>query len=187
MSERLQKFLAKAGLGSRRKCEALIKDGKVLVNGKVAQIGISVSEHDEVIYDNNIIEASIDEIKLIALNKPEGVLSSSVREKNIPIVFDYLPNLKNKRNWISIGRLDINTSGLMLFTNDGSFANYCMHPSNIIDREYLVRARGEFSIDKKNMMLGGIEIDGEIHKFTDVVEGEKKRKQSMVFSLFNKW
>ena len=173
MSERLQKFLAKAGLGSRRKCEALIKDGRVLVNGKVAQIGISVSEHDEVIYDNKIIEASIDEIKLIALNKPEGVLSSSVREKNIPIVFDYLPNLKNKRNWISIGRLDINTSGLMLFTNDGSFANYCMHPSNIIDREYLVRARGEFSIDKKNMMLSGIEIDGEIHKFTDVVEGEK--------------
>jgi len=173
MSERLQKFLAKAGLGSRRKCEAFIKDGKVLVNGKVAQIGISVSEHDEVIYDNNIIEASIDEIKLIALNKPEGVLSSSVREKNIPIVFDYLPNLKNKRNWISIGRLDINTSGLMLFTNDGSFANYCMHPSNIIDREYLVRARGEFSIDKKKIMLSGIEIDGEIHKFTDVVEGEK--------------
>ena len=173
MSERLQKYLAKAGIGSRRACEKLIQEGKVILNGKIAQIGASVSEIDIVEFDNKIIKVKADELKVIMLNKPEGVLSSSAREKNIPIVYDYLPNSLNQRNWISIGRLDINTSGLMLFTNDGSFANYCMHPSNTLDREYLVRARGEFTLEKKNSMLKGIMIDDQIHKFTDVVEGEK--------------
>jgi 23S rRNA pseudouridine2605 synthase len=124
-------------------------------------------------FDNKVIELKEVDIKLIALNKPEGVLSSTAREKKIPIVYDYLPNSANQRNWISIGRLDINTSGLMLFTNNGNFANHCMHPSNTIDREYLVRARGDFSIEKKNKMLDGIIIDGQKHQFTDVVEGEK--------------
>ena len=173
MSERLQKYLAKAGIGSRRACEKLIQEGKVILNGNIAQIGASVSEIDIVEFDNKIIKVKADELKIIMLNKPEGVLSSSAREKNIPIVYDYLPNSLNQRNWISIGRLDINTSGLMLFTNDGSFANYCMHPSNTLDREYLVRARGEFTLEKKNSMLKGIMIDDQIHKFTDVVEGEK--------------
>ena len=173
MSERLQKFLAQAGIGSRRSCENLIKDGRVLVNGKIAKLGTKVSNEDEVEFDNKVIKLKEVDIKLIALNKPEGVLSSSAREKKIPIVYDYLPNSANQRNWISIGRLDINTSGLMLFTNNGNFANYCMHPSNTIDREYLVRARGDFSIEKKNKMLDGIIIDGQKHQFTDVVEGEK--------------
>ena len=173
MSERLQKFLAQAGIGSRRGCENFIKEGRVTVNGNVAKLGTKVSNEDVVELDNKVIELKEVDIKLIALNKPEGVLSSTAREKKIPIVYDYLPNYANQRNWISIGRLDINTSGLMLFTNDGSFANYCMHPSNTIDREYLVRARGNFSIEKKNEMLKGIIIDGEKHLFTDVVEGEK--------------
>ena len=173
MSERLQKYLAKAGIGSRRSCEVLIQQGKITVNGVTAKIGSSVSENDVVEYENNVIKVKEDEIRVIMLNKPEGVLSSSAREKKIPIVYDYLPNVANQRNWISIGRLDINTSGLMLFTNDGTFANYCMHPSNTIDREYLVRARGEFNIEKRNLMLKGITIEDELHKFTDVVEGEK--------------
>ena len=173
MSERLQKYLAKAGVGSRRACEKLIHDKKIIINGRVASIGVSVSETDIVEYEGKIINVIDNDFKVIILNKPEGVLSSNVREKKIPIVFDYLPNSQNQRNWISIGRLDINTSGLMLFTNDGSFANYCMHPSNTLDREYLVRARGEFNLEKKNLMLQGITIDDEIYKFTDVVEGEK--------------
>ncbi|MDA0754652.1 MAG: pseudouridine synthase [Proteobacteria bacterium] len=173
MLERLQKFLAQAGIGSRRGCENFIKEGRVTVNGKVAKLGTKVSNEDLVEFDNKAIELKEVDIKVIALNKPEGVLSSTAREKKIPIVYDYLPNSANQRNWISIGRLDINTSGLMLFTNDGGFANYCMHPSNTIDREYLVRARGNFSIEKKNEMLKGIIIDGEKHQFTDVVEGEK--------------
>ena len=108
------------------------------------------------------------------LNKPEGVLSSNKKEKNIPIVFDFLPEGKSKIRWISIGRLDINSSGLMLFTNDGTFANYCMHPSSSIDREYLVRARGDFTKEKKEKMLSGIKIDNDIYRFTDIVEGEKQ-------------
>lgn len=173
MAERLQKFLAKSGIGSRRHCESLIKEGLVKVNGEVAKIGTSVSEKDEVEYDAKVIESSKEELKVIILNKPEGVLSSNAREKKIPITFDYLPKEGSQRNWISIGRLDINTSGLMLFTNNGNFANKCMHPSYQVDKEYLVRARGEFTQATKEKMLEGINIDGGRYKFTDIIEGEK--------------
>ena len=174
MAERLQKFLAKSGIGSRRYCEELIKSKKIKVNGQIALIGSSVNKNDEVEYDGNIISFTESEIKLLMLNKPEGVLSSNKKEKNIPIVFDFLPEGKSKIRWISIGRLDINSSGLMLFTNDGTFANYCMHPSSSIDREYLVRARGDFTKEKKEKMLSGIKIDNDIYRFTDIVEGEKQ-------------
>ena len=174
MAERLQKFLAKSGIGSRRYCEELIKSKKIKVNGQIALIGSSVNKNDEVEYDGNIISFTESEIKLLMLNKPEGVLSSNKKEKNIPIVFDFLPEGKSKTRWISIGRLDINSSGLMLFTNDGTFANYCMHPSSSIDREYLVRARGDFTKEKKEKMLSGIKIDDNIYRFTDIVEGEKQ-------------
>ena len=174
MAERLQKFLAKSGIGSRRYCEELIKSKKIKVNGQIALIGSSVNKNDEVEYDGNIISFTESEIRLLMLNKPEGVLSSNKKEKNIPIVFDFLPEGKSKIRWISIGRLDINSSGLMLFTNDGTFANYCMHPSSSIDREYLVRARGDFTKEKKEKMLSGIKIDNDIYKFTDIVEGEKQ-------------
>lgn len=174
MAERLQKFLAKSGIGSRRYCEELIKSKKIKVNGQIALIGSSVNKNDEVEYDGNIISFTESEIRLLMLNKPGGVLSSNKKEKNIPIVFDFLPEGKSKIRWISIGRLDINSSGLMLFTNDGTFANYCMHPSSSIDREYLVRARGDFTKEKKEKMLSGIKIDNDIYRFTDIVEGEKQ-------------
>ena len=174
MAERLQKFLAKSGIGSRRYCEELIKSKKIKVNGQIALIGSSVNKNDEVEYDGKIISFTESEIRLLMLNKPEGVLSSNKKEKNIPIVFDFLPEGKSKIRWISIGRLDINSSGLMLFTNDGTFANYCMHPSSSIDREYLVRARGDFTKEKKEKMLSGIKIDNDIFRFTDIVEGEKQ-------------
>ena len=174
MAERLQKFLAKSGIGSRRYCEELIKSKKIKVNGQIALIGSSVNKNDEVEYDGNIISFTESETRLLMLNKPEGVLSSNKKEKNIPIVFDFLPEGKSKIRWISIGRLDINSSGLMLFTNDGTFANYCMHPSSSIDREYLVRARGDFTKEKKEKMLSGIKIDQDIYRFTDIVEGEKQ-------------
>ena len=173
MAERLQKFLARSGIGSRRYCEELIKSEKVYVNGLIAQIGSSVKKDDIVEYEGKIISSIESEIKLLILNKPEGVLSSNKRDKDIPIVFDFLPKTKPKTRWISIGRLDINSSGLMLFTNDGNFANLCMHPSSTIDREYLVRARGEFNEEKKQKMLSGINIDGVIHQLSDIVEGDK--------------
>ena len=174
MAERLQKFLAKSGIGSRRYCEELIKSKKIKVNGHIALIGATVDQNDVVEYDGNVVSFIESETKLLMLNKPEGVLSSNKKEKNLPIVFDFLPEDKSKTRWISIGRLDINSSGLMLFTNDGTFANYCMHPSSMIDREYLVRARGDFTKEKKEKMLSGIKIDGDIYRFTDIVEGEKQ-------------
>ncbi len=174
MAERLQKFLAKSGIGSRRYCEELIQSKKIKVNGHIALIGATVDQNDVIEYDGNVVSFIESETKLLMLNKPEGVLSSNKKEKNLPIVFDFLPEDKSKTRWISIGRLDINSSGLMLFTNDGTFANYCMHPSSMIDREYLVRARGDFTNEKKEKMLSGIKIDGDIYKFTDIIEGEKQ-------------
>ena len=173
MSERLQKFLAKAGVGSRRFCEELIKSRKIKINGKVAEIGVSVEITDVIEYEGNVISYVKSDLKLLMLNKPEGVVSSNKKEKNLPLVFDYLPKSNLNTRWISIGRLDINSSGLMLFTNDGTFANFCMHPSSMIDREYLVRARGEFTQEKKQKMLSGINIEGATYQLTDIVEGEK--------------
>ena len=173
MAERLQKFLARSGVGSRRDCEKLIKSKKVIVNGQIAEIGSSVNKNDIVEYNGKTLSFIKTEIKLLILNKPEGVLSSTKREKDIPIVFDFLPESNKKMRWISVGRLDINSSGLMLFTNDGEFAEFCMHPSSMIDREYLVRARGDFSNEIKKQMLDGVIIDGVKYQLSDIVEGEK--------------
>jgi 23S rRNA pseudouridine2605 synthase len=171
---RLQKYLAQAGLGSRRSCEQLIKDRKILVNGGVAELGTKVSESDEVYYEGNKVSLKIADLKVIMLNKPPGVLSSRKDEKKIKLVFDYLPKTHNEPDWIAVGRLDINTSGLMLFTNDGTLAHQLMHPSFEVDREYLVRARGNFDEQKKKNMLAGVTIEDEIYKFSDVVPGEKQ-------------
>ena len=141
---RLQKFLSNAGIGSRRFCESLISNKEILVNGQIAELGCKVGLDDEVIYKSEIIHAKKNDLKVVLLNKPIGVLSSSINDRNRPIVFDLLPQSVG-RPWISIGRLDVNSSGLMLFTNNGGFANYCMHPSNGFDKEYLVRARGNFN------------------------------------------
>jgi len=169
---RLQKFLAQAGLGSRRSCEQLIKDKKILVNGAIAELGSKVSETDEVFYAGKKIALKIADLKVIMLNKPPGVLSSRKDEKKIKLVFDYLPRTNNEPDWIAVGRLDINTSGLMLFTNDGTLAHQLMHPSFEVDREYLVRARGNFDEQKKKNMLAGVNIEDEIYKFSDIVPGE---------------
>jgi 23S rRNA pseudouridine2605 synthase len=171
---RLQKYLAQAGIGSRRSCEQLIKDRKILVNGAVAELGSKVSETDEVYYEGKKVSLKIADLKVIMLNKPPGVLSSRKDEKKIKLVFDYLPKTHNEPDWIAVGRLDINTSGLMLFTNDGTLAHQLMHPSFEVDREYLVRARGNFDEQKKKNMLAGVIIEDEIYKFSDIVPGEKQ-------------
>ena len=171
---RLQKFLAQAGIGSRRSCEQLIKDSKIFVNGKVATLGEKVSENDEVIFEGKRIVSKSTNLKVIILNKPRGVLSAKKDDKKIKLIFDFLPKIQNEPDWIAVGRLDINTSGLMLFTNDGNLAHQIMHPSFKIDREYLVRARGHFNDQKKKNMLSGVKIDHEIYKFSDIVPGEKQ-------------
>ena len=171
---RLQKFLAQAGLGSRRSCEQLIKDNKVYVNGKLAVLGTKVLETDEVIFDGEKVLLKTADLKVIMLNKPRGVLSSKKDDKKIKLVFDFLPKVQNEPDWIAVGRLDINTSGLMLFTNDGTLAHQLMHPSFEIDREYLVRARGNFNEQKKKNMLSGVKIEDQVYQFSDIVTGEKQ-------------
>ena len=171
---RLQKFLAQAGLGSRRSCEQLIKENKISVNGQIANLGMKVSDADEVIFDGQKVVLKTADLKVIMLNKPRGVMSSKKDDKKIKLVFDFLPKVENEPDWIAVGRLDINTSGLMLFTNDGTMAHQLMHPSFEIDREYLVRARGNFNEIKKKNMLSGIKIENEVYKFSDIVPGEKQ-------------
>ena len=171
---RLQKFLAQAGLGSRRSCEQLIRDNKVYVNGKLAVLGTKVTETDEVTFEGERVLLRIADLKVIMLNKPRGVLSSKKDSKEIKLVFDFLPQVQNEPDWIAVGRLDINTSGLMLFTNDGTLAHQLMHPSFKIDREYLVRARGNFNEQKKQNMLSGVKIENEVYRFSDIIPGEKQ-------------
>ena len=171
---RLQKFLAQAGLGSRRSCEQLIRDNKVYVNGKLAVLGTKVTETDEVTFEGERVLLRIADLKVIMLNKPRGVLSSKKDSKEIKLVFDFLPKVQNEPDWIAVGRLDINTSGLMLFTNDGTLAHQLMHPSFKIDREYLVRARGNFNEQKKQNMLSGVKIENEVYRFSDIIPGEKQ-------------
>ena len=144
------------------------------MNGNIAELGAKVSESDEVYYEGKKVSLKIADLKVIMLNKPPGVLSSRKDEKKIKLVFDYLPKTHNEPDWIAVGRLDINTSGLMLFTNDGTLAHQLMHPSFEVDREYLVRARGNFDEQKKQNMLAGVTIEDEIYKFSDVVPGEKQ-------------
>ena len=171
---RLQRFLAQAGLGSRRSCEQLIRDNKVYVNGKLAVLGTKVTETDEVTFEGERVLLRIADLKVIMLNKPRGVLSSKKDSKEIKLVFDFLPKVQNEPDWIAVGRLDINTSGLMLFTNDGTLAHQLMHPSFKIDREYLVRARGNFNEQKKQNMLSGVKIENEVYRFSDIIPGEKQ-------------
>ena len=117
---RLQKFLAQAGLGSRRSCEQLIKDNKVYVNGKLAVLGTKVLETDEVIFEGERVLLKTADLKVIMLNKPRGVLSSKKDDKKIKLVFDLLPKVQNEPDWIAVGRLDINTSGCLLYTSDAA-------------------------------------------------------------------
>lgn len=142
LKERLQKVLAQAGLGSRRALEQRIADGLIKVNGIVAEVGMSVQSGDRIECDGRTFVASAlnESVRVLIYNKPEGQITTRDDPEGRPTVFDALPALNGAR-WISIGRLDINTSGLLLLTTDGELANAMMHPSFEIDREYVVRVR----------------------------------------------
>ena len=149
MDEKLQKFLANRGYGSRRQIEQWISDGRVRLNNSVAKIGDRVSINDSIFLDNKKVRSrELVETHIIVYNKPEGLVSTTKDAGGRPLVFDNLPPLKRGK-WISVGRLDINTSGLMLFTTNGELANRLMHPRYSIDRKYLVRVYGK--VEKKNI------------------------------------
>ena len=130
MSDKLQKVLANAGLGSRREMEKWIEQGRVSVNGKTATLGDRVEPEDQVRADGHLVNRQQQDTicRVLMYNKPEGELCSRKDPQGRATVFDRLPNISNGR-WIAVGRLDINTSGLLLFTNDGELANRLMHPN----------------------------------------------------------
>ena len=132
--QRLQKFLASAGFGSRRKSEEIIKQGRVRLNDAQAKLGDKVDEFDKVYVDGNLIESIAQPTRIIMLNKQRGVICSKNPQKFGATIFDNLPDPST--NWISIGRLDVNTTGLLLITNNGELAHKLMHPSSIIAVSY---------------------------------------------------
>ena len=168
MDEKLQKFLANRGYGSRRQIEQWISDGRVRLNNSVAKIGDRVSINDSIFLDNKKVRSrELVETHIIVYNKPEGLVSTTKDTRGSPLVFDNLPPLKRGK-WISVGRLDINTSGLMLFTTNGELANRLMHPKYSIDRKYLVRVYGK--VEKKNIeaLKKGILIGDEYSRFKSI-------------------
>jgi 23S rRNA pseudouridine2605 synthase len=158
--ERVQKALSRMGFGSRREIERWIEQGRVKVNGKVATLGIKVKDGDRAEFNGKriVIRAPKAEVRVLVYNKPVGQVCSRKDEKGRPSVFDRLPKITNAR-WVSVGRLDINTSGLLLFTNNGELANRLMHPSNEVEREYAVRVRGEVTDEKLRQLKKGVSLE----------------------------
>ncbi|MBL8429357.1 MAG: rRNA pseudouridine synthase [Dechloromonas sp.] len=160
--ERLQKILAQAGVGSRREMEEWISAGKVTVNGVVATIGQSVVPTDKVKIGGRLINirftGSTRPPRVLMYHKPEGEIVSRDDPDGRPSVFAALPRMRGGR-WINVGRLDFNTSGLLIFTTSGDLANKLMHPSSELVREYAVRVLGELTLDAQQQLLHGVELE----------------------------
>ena len=170
MSEKLQKVLARAGLGSRRELETWISDGRVSVNGTVATLGDRVGSEDTLRVDGRMIKVKAEEDtvqRVIMYHKPPGEVCSRNDPEGRPTVFDNLPRLQGMR-WVQVGRLDINTTGMMLFTTDGELAHRLMHPSNGFVREYAVRVRGGMTQEKRQAMLDGVLLEDGVSKFDSI-------------------
>ena len=162
--ERLQKVIAASGVASRRKAEELIKEGFVKVNGKVVtELGVKVSNSDEVQVHNKIIEKEIKEYYL--LNKPRGVITSTSDDKNRKTVVELIPT---SVRIYPVGRLDYDTTGALLLTNDGEFANIIMHPGSQIDKVYLAKLEGIIKGDAINQLKNGVMLDNVLVKASRV-------------------
>ncbi|KPA88641.1 MULTISPECIES: 23S rRNA pseudouridine(2605) synthase RluB [Pseudomonas] len=168
--EKLQKVLARIGVGSRRDVEGWISQGRIKVNGSEATLGQRVDLHDAITIDGKVIkreEAAESVRRVIMYNKPDGEICTRDDPEGRPTVFDKLPRPKDGR-WINIGRLDINTTGLLMFTTDGELANRLMHPSYEMDREYAVRVRGEVDDEMIERLKAGVMLEDGPAKFTDI-------------------
>ena len=172
MSERLQKFLAAAGYGSRREIERWIAAGRLRVNRQPAELGTKVSVSDIIELDGKRLNLPGNKSprRVIIYNKPEGEVSTRSDHEGRKTIFDRLP-VKSRERWIAVGRLDINTTGLMLFTNDGDLANALMHPSKGIDREYAVRVKGDVDDAMLQRLRDGVLLEDGLARFTDIQPG----------------
>jgi 23S rRNA pseudouridine2605 synthase len=163
-SDKLHKVLAGAGLGSRREMEQWIAAGRVSVNGVTAGVGARVSAHDRVLVDGRPLRLRRGEaVRILLYHKPTGEIVSRDDPEGRPAVFDQLPRLRGAK-WVAVGRLDFNTSGLLIFTTSGELANRLMHPRHSIEREYAVRVLGELSEEQMQILRTGVPLeDGSAH------------------------
>ena len=172
MSDKLQKLLAHAGYGSRREIEKWIDAGRISLNGKRAKLGDRATERDRILLDGNLVRLSAihsESLKALIYHKPEGEICTRKDPKGRPTIFENLPVISGGR-WVSVGRLDLNTSGLILLTNSGELANKLMHPSTGLEREYLARIRGQASLETiEKLTKTGVEIDGKNAHFDSIV------------------
>ncbi len=170
MPERLQKWLAGQGLGSRRHMESMIAAGRITVDGKVAEVGCKVSGDERIAVDGRLVRQPKNRefrAKAILYHKPPGEICSRSDPQGRPTVFDHLPHLAQGR-WIGVGRLDFQTSGVLLLTNDGELANRLMHPSAGLAREYSVRVLGDVSAAMLKKLRRGLELDDGNAKFDSI-------------------
>ena len=171
-TEKIQKILAAVGYGSRRALEVLIKDGRVRVNNQVAKLGDRAdSTKDHFSIDGRPCRrvGKPTESRVLLYNKPLGQVCTRDDPEGRKTVFEGLPRVDNGR-WISVGRLDINTSGLLLFTNDGELANRLMHPSSEIQREYAVRILGKVTPEIVENLVNGVELEDGVGRFEHVMD-----------------
>lgn len=169
--QKLQKVLANLGLGSRRKMERWIEEGRVSVDGSVATLGDRIRSGQSLRLDGKPLEMeAAAEVRVLLYHKPVREVCSRDDPEGRKTVFERLPKLKSGR-WISVGRLDFNTSGVLLFTTDGALANALMHPSAQIEREYLVRVMGRVDEPMLESLKDGVELDDGPARFSDIQEG----------------
>ena len=172
MAERIQKVLARAGYGSRRQLEVLIKEGKVSVNGSIAKLGDQVDIGDSLRLDDKPLSAKRlwqKPQQVLLYNKPVGEVCTRKDPEGRRTIFQSLP-IPEEGRWVSVGRLDINTSGLIILTTDGELANRLMHPSNEMDREYAVRVLGAVGPEIMQNLRDGVELEDGKAKFNDIQE-----------------
>jgi len=168
-THKLQKMLAQTGLGSRRGMETLIESGRVTVNGKIAALGARVGPKDEVRVDKRIVKLKfVPELpRIIVYHKPEGEIVSRADPQGRPSVFAKLPSIRSAK-WIAIGRLDYNTSGLLIFTNSGELAYRLMHPKFEVEREYAVRIRGRLKPEQMRRLRKGVQLEDGLAKVESI-------------------
>ncbi len=170
MQERLQKVLARTGLGSRRHIETLIRAGRVQVDGKTAELGLKVTGRERIVVDGRAVAVRAEApetAEVIVYHKPVGEICSRNDPQGRKNVFAALPRARGGR-WISVGRLDISTAGLLLFTTDGELANRLMHPAQEIEREYAVRLLGQVTPGMLERLIQGVELEDGPARFTAI-------------------